>query len=398
VKYILTIIGLICLMACSSEETTRTAETESQMRPIAFGDAYTTQPTRSSAAYSAEQGLGADQSIGVYAYLHDNSTWSDEAVPNFMWNQQATCEEKGGNFNYSPLKYWPNEVSDKVSFMAYFPYTAESPGNPDSPAYPDNATGLQTLLTNEGTNNLAENDTNLPVFRFTVKDAVNQQVDFLLSELLPNLPNGTSAVSPSNANDRSELTIIDRVHFLFHHMTSKVEFHIVADEKIRKDIVSFRLKTLNVSNLYKNGMLTPTYSAGTTTYTWTEQTAKHGTAPEYTFPLKTLTSYLFMPQTLSNDVMLSIDYDVTLKSDGTTYKYDNEGHLVPQQDYTYSNSASIQLNTMKRTGSIEALTEWLPNHHYVYYIRIGAKAIEFTGQVVEWGATVPVDNIEIKEP
>jgi len=368
------------------------------MRPIAFGDAYTTQPTRSSAAYSAEQGLGADQSIGVYAYLHDNSTWSDEAVPNFMWNQQATCEEKGGNFNYSPLKYWPNEVSDKVSFMAYFPYTAESPGNPDSPAYPDNATGLQTLLTNEGTNNLAENDTNLPVFRFTVKDAVNQQVDFLLSELLPNLPNGTSAVSPSNANDRSELTIIDRVHFLFHHMTSKVEFHIVADEKIRKDIVSFRLKTLNVSNLYKNGMLTPTYSAGTTTYTWTEQTAKHGTAPEYTFPLKTLTSYLFMPQTLSNDVMLSIDYDVTLKSDGTTYKYDNEGHLVPQQDYTYSNSASIQLNTMKRTGSIEALTEWLPNHHYVYYIRIGAKAIEFTGQVVEWGATVPVDNIEIKEP
>ena len=120
-KYILTIIGVICLLACSSEETTRTAETESQMRPIAFGDAYTTQPTRSSAAYSAEQGLGAEQSIGVYAYLHDNSTWSDEAVPNFMWNQQATCEEKGGNFNYSPLKYWPNEVNDKVSFMAYFP-------------------------------------------------------------------------------------------------------------------------------------------------------------------------------------------------------------------------------------------------------------------------------------
>lgn len=397
-KYVLTIIGVICLMACSSEETTRTAETESLMRPIAFGDAYTTQPTRSSAAYSAEQGLGADQSIGVYAYLHDNSTWSDAAVPNFMWNQQATCEEKGGNFNYSPLKYWPNEVSDKVSFMAYFPYTAESPGNPDSPAYPDNPTGLKTLLTNEGTNNLAENDTNLPVFRFTVKDAVNQQVDFLLSELLPNLPNGTSAVSPSNADDRSELTIIDRVHFLFHHMTSKVEFHIVADEKIRKDIVKFQLNGLNVSHLYKNGKLTPTYSAGTTTYTWTEQTAKHGTAPEYTFPLKTLTSYLFMPQTLSNDVMLSIDYDVTLKSDGTTYKYDNEGHLVPQQDYTYSNSATIQLNTMKRTGSIEALTEWLPNHHYVYYIRIGAKAIEFTGQVVEWGATVEMNDIEIKEP
>ena len=393
-KYVLTIIGLICLMACSSEETTRTAETESQMRPIAFGDAYTTQPTRSSAAYSAEQGLGADQSIGVYAYLHDNSTWSDAAVPNFMWNQQATCEEKGGNFNYSPLKYWPNEVSDKVSFMAYFPYTDPAIVEAD-PAHPVNpastaSTGLTPLLTNSGKG--------LPSFTFTVKDAVNQQVDFLLSELLPNLPNGTSAVSPSNADDRSELTIIDRVHFLFHHMTSKVEFHIVADEKIRKDIVKFQLNGLNVSHLYKNGKLTPTYSDGTTTYAWSEHTAKHGTAPEYTFPLKTLTSYLFMPQTLSNDVMLSIDYDVTLKSDGTTYKYDNEGHLVPQQDYTYSNSATIQLNTMKRTGSIEALTEWLPNRHYVYYIRIGAKAIEFTGQVVAWGATVEMNDIEIEEP
>ena len=380
-------------MACSSEETTRTAETESQMRPIAFGDAYTTQPTRSSAAYSAEQGLGAEQSIGVYAYLHDNSTWSDAAVPNFMWNQQATCEEKGGNFNYSPLKYWPNEVSDKVSFMAYFPYTDPAIVEAD-PAHPVNpastaSTGLTPLLTNSGKG--------LPSFTFTVKDAVNQQVDFLLSELLPNLPNGTSAVSPSNADDRSELTIIDRVHFLFHHMTSKVEFHIVADEKIRKDIVSFHLKTLNVSNLYKNGMLTPTYSAGTTTYAWTEQSAKHGTAPEYTFPLKTLTSYLFMPQELSNDVMLSIDYDVTLKSDGTTYKYDNEGHLVPQQDYTYSNSATIQLNTMKRTGSIEALTEWLPNHHYIYTIRLRANRIDFTGQVVEWGDTQDIEDIKIEE-
>ena len=384
---------MICLLACSSEETTRTAEVGSQMRPIAFGDAYTAEPTRSSTAYSTEQGISEGQSIGVYAYLHDNSTWSNEAVPNFMWNQQATCQEKGSNFNYSPLKYWPNETSDKVSFIAYFPYTAESPGNPESPAYPDNATGLQTLLTNEGTG--------LPTFNFTVKDDVDDQVDFLLSELLPNLPNGTSGVSPSEADDRSELTVVDRVHFLFHHMTSKVEFRIVAAAEVRDAIAHFRLNSLNVSNLYKDGKLTPTYSDGTTTYTWTEQSAKHGTAdtdPAYAFPLNTQASYLFMPQQLSDDVKLNLDYTVTLKSDGTTYTYDNEGNLVPQQDYTYSNSASIQLNTMKRTGTDTPLTEWLPNHHYVYYIRIGANAIEFTGQVVEWGATVEMNDIEIEEP
>ena len=321
-------------MACSSnEEPVTTVTTASQQRAIAIGDAYTAQPTRSSAAYSVEQGIDAGQSIGVYAYYHDGSTWdADEAyntanpeapkrlIPNFMWNQQATCLEKGGNFSYSPLKYWPNESDDKLSFIAYFPYTT--------------------------------------------------------------------------------LTVTDRVHFLFHHMTSKVEFRIVAATEVRKDIAHFLLKSFSVSNLYKDGKLTPTYNTSTdeTSYAWSEQSAKHGTSPAYTFPLKTLTGYLMMPQTLSNDVKLSISYDVTFKSDGTTYTYDGEGRLVPQQDYTYSNDATIQLNTMKRTGTDTPLTEWLPNHHYVYYIRIGAETIEFEGQVVEWLDKVEIEDIEIQEP
>ena len=225
-------------------------------------------------------------------------------------------------------------------------------------------------------------------------------MDFLLSELLPNLPNGTSAVSPGNPDDRSTLTVTDRVRFLFHHMTSKVEFRIVAATEVRADIAHFLLKSFSVSNLYKDGKLTSTYntSTGETSYAWSEQSAKHGTSPAYPVPLKTMTGYRMMPQTLSNDVKLSISYDVTFKSDGTTYTYDDEGRLVPQQDYTYSNDATIQLNTMKRTGTDTPLTEWLPNHHYVYYIRIGAETIEFTGQVVEWLDTVEIDDIEIEEP
>lgn len=391
-------------MACSSnEEPVTTVTTASQQRAIAIGDAYTAQPTRSSAAYSAEEGIDAGQSIGVYAYYHDGSTWdADEAyntanpeapkrlIPNFMWNQQATCQEKGSNFSYSPLKYWPNESDDKLSFMAYFPYTDVNAADPaaESPT----KTGLTPLMANS--------DAGLPTFRFTVKESADNQVDFLLSELLPNLPNGTSAVSPGNPDDRSTLTVTDRVRFLFHHMTSKVEFRIVAAAEVRKDIAHFHLKSLSVSNLYKDGKLTPTYntSTGETAYTWSEQSAKHGTSPAYSFPLKTMTGYLMMPQTLSNDVKLSISYDVTFKSDGTTYTYDNEGRLVPQQDYTYSNDATIQLNTMKRTGTDTPLTEWLPNHHYVYYIRIGAETIEFTGQVVEWLDKVEIEDIEIQEP
>ena len=280
-------------MACSSsEEPVTTMTTASQQRAIAIGDAYTAQPTRSSAAYSVEQGIDAGQSIGVYAYYHDGSTWdADEAyntanpeapkrlIPNFMWNQQATCLEMGGNFSYSPLKYWPNESEDKLSFMAYFPYTdvAADPESAESPT----KTGLTPLMANS--------DAGLPTFRFTVKESADDQVDFLVSELLPDLPNGTSAVSPGNPDDRSTLTVTDRVRFLFHHMTSKVEFRIVAATEVRKDIAHFLLKSFSVSNLYKDGKLTPTYNTSTdeTSYAWSEQSAKHGTSPAYSFPLKT---------------------------------------------------------------------------------------------------------------
>ena len=382
------LIGPIMLACTSSSEELDVAQ--QQHKPIAF-TAYTQQPTRSSEVYSADRGLGEGQSIGVYAYLHDNSTWSAAATPNFMWNQQATCGEKG-QFTYSPLKYWPNETSDKVSFMAYFPYTDAAIVEAD-PAHPVNAastasTGLTPLLEN----NIAA----LPTFRFTVKDAANQQVDFLLSELLANLPNGSSNVSPSEADDRSELTVVDRVHFVLRHMLAKVEFRITADPEVRRDIAHFHLNSLSMSNLYNNGLLTPTYSAGTTTYAWTGHTTKHGEDPTYLYPVTTYVPYLLMPQEIADEVELSLDYTITFKSDGTTYHYSGTTP-VADQEYTYRNTATIRLNEMLLAGSSDPLGEWLPNHHYVYNIRLRANRIDFTGQVVEWGEELESESITVEE-
>ena len=95
--------------------------------------------------------------------------------------------------------------------------------------------------------------------------------------------------------------------------------------------------------------------------------------------------------------MLSLEYEITFKSDGTTYKYDIYGNPVAQDEYKYSNAPTIQLNEMKRTGTNEALTKWEPNHHYIYTIRLRANRIDFTGQVVDWGEYVETEGIEIKE-
>lgn len=393
-KYVLTILSVICLLACSSEETTRTAETTSQLRPIAFGDAYTVKPTRSSTIFTADKGIPVGQSIGVYAYLHDAENMDTRDfttnIPNFMFNQQATSRDDADYFSYSPLKYWPNDDNSKVSFIAYFPYSngAEDDGTLFSVA----STGITPTLVNS--------KQGLPTFNFTVKNAVADQVDFLVSDVIANMPK-TRDTPDDPGQPFNDLSIKDRVTFLFKHMTAKVEFRIVADPDIYKDIVKFHLNSLNVTNLYTKGTLTPTYTpaTGETSFTWSNQ------ATEQTYDFKTYVPQLLMPQLLhpqtpsdETKTMLNIDYDITFKSDGTSYTYDENGVPVAAQDYTYNNTASIQLNQMLRTGTSSPVTEWEPNHYYIYTIRLRANRIEFTGQVVDWGATVPVDNIEIEEP
>ena len=321
--------------------------------------------------------------MGVYAYLHNTETRNYTAdIPNFMWNQKATSQNDTEPFTYEPLKYWPNDENSKLSFIAYFPYCN---GEADDGTNEDIAsTGVEPLLAN--------NATGLPTFNFTVEDNVDDQVDFLVSEVVANMPKSRDTEGDPG-QPFNDLTIHDRVPFLFKHMTAKVEFRIVADPEIRKDIVKFQLTTLNVSNLYKDGTLTPVYnpSTGETTCTWSGQTTKQ----DYDF--KTYEPQLLLPQTISNDVKLSLEYEITFKSDGTTYKYDIYGNPVAQDEYKYSNTASIQLNEMKLTSTDLPLTKWEHNHHYIYTIRLRANRIDFTGQVVEWGDTQDIEDITIEE-
>lgn len=62
--------------------------------------------------------------FGVLAYYTEQNNFADanNNKPNFMWNQQVTY--KGTNWVYTPVKYWPTKVGDKVSFFAYAPYVA----------------------------------------------------------------------------------------------------------------------------------------------------------------------------------------------------------------------------------------------------------------------------------
>lgn len=370
-------VGIIAMMVlmggCVVDEGEMPVNTS---RPIAF-TSYTAQPmTRADSALLADHTIPAGKSIGVYAYYHDNATWSNTATPNFMCNQQATNIGLEQPFSYAPLKYWPNENEDKVSFIAYYPYTSNSPADVS-------ALGITALLDKASAG--------LPSFRFTVNDNVKQQVDFMVSDLLPNLPNGTAAVWPGAPDGRNDLTVTDRVRFLFRHAMAKIEFRVIVAEDVRQDLAYYTLHGISLTNIYKQAQLTPAYTPpvapateGTTSLSWTDY------ASPTTYNCRTTEAYLLMPQTLSDDAELTVSYDLAFKSEGTTYTYDADGNPVPTEEYAYtSRTTTYQLNTLKKTGTNTPIDAWLPNHHYIYNLIIKPHRIEFTGQVVEWGEEVP---------
>ncbi len=378
------------VMSCTNAEDIETATTTP--REISLST-YISQPmaTRADSSMMAVNEIPISQSIGVYAYYHDNATWTtdDAAEPNFMFNQKATHINNTDPFTYSPLKYWPNQETDKLSFIAYYPY---SNGTEDGTDDDINHTGIEPLLSNDASA--------MPSFTLTVKSNVKEQIDFMVSDLIPDLPQ-SRATDPDPGSSFDNLTITDRVRFNFKHALSKVELRIRVDNEIRDRMAYFTLHYLRLNNLYKEGTLTTAYTAlDGTTFTWGNygvDLLKDGDDINY-YSCKTTEAYLLLPQTLGDAVNLSIGYDLAFKSDGTTYTYDASGNPVAIEEYVYKNrTGTVQLNTLIPTGSETPLTEWLPNHHYIYTIRIGAKAIEFTGQVVDWGDTVPIEGIELEE-
>lgn len=62
--------------------------------------------------------------FGIIAFNTESQDWSSDTnlKPNFMWNQQVV--KQSTTWKYSPVKYWAIDNSQKISFFAYAPYSA----------------------------------------------------------------------------------------------------------------------------------------------------------------------------------------------------------------------------------------------------------------------------------
>ena len=107
---------LLALAACSGKEMP-------EPEPVAVG--FTLEEgTKAGFAGEVDGNAIRATGFGVYGYVTPGSSWAAagaSAKPGFMTNQHVQFE---GSWTYRPLKYWPNDASNAVSFFAYAPYVS----------------------------------------------------------------------------------------------------------------------------------------------------------------------------------------------------------------------------------------------------------------------------------
>lgn len=119
-QYLTLVAGTLLLLAGCGKET---GPSGLEGGAIRFDMSATPVQTRALNEVVSDAAL-RNKSIGVFASYTGKNTYENTTVsPDFMYNQEVKYTSNNV-WEYSPVKYWPNDPADYVSFFAYAPYEA----------------------------------------------------------------------------------------------------------------------------------------------------------------------------------------------------------------------------------------------------------------------------------
>lgn len=128
---ILMAVAMMVLLGGGCAEVNETQQkVQSDEASYAIGFDVYTQRTKTRAGTAGDlttdglqTGTHKNDGFGVFAYYTGENSYDENIVPNFMYNQQVKYKSSASVFDYSPIKYWPNEKgNDHISFFAYAPW------------------------------------------------------------------------------------------------------------------------------------------------------------------------------------------------------------------------------------------------------------------------------------
>ena len=264
-----------------------------------------------------------------------------------MYNQKVTLD--GSAWKYSPLKYWPNNPGDKVSFFAYAPHN---------------------VLGAEPTANEAQ-------VTFTVQDAVADQKDLVVADAL---------------KDQTKQAIAGKVTFTFKHVLARVGLNVEAmfdlvnsdatgdtdhntgnGEKAEKTTINVTKVEL-IGNFDKDGVIDLTSSS------WTGVAAA-GSEVIYTWD--------------ADNFVTSVANDVTTTKQQLN-KADHYAMIIPQNvnGMTVRVTYTVTTTDGSLTGGNSAIQNVITSkpfnftfdkgNAYMFNLHLGMTSVKFDASVTNW--------------
>lgn len=274
---------------------------EPSSSPIGFSPAVNDANTR----YASDD---LPATMGVFAYLTEGSGFNaSTSTPNFMYNQLVT--RNGTAWSYTPVKYWPTNANDKVSFFAYAPH---------------NANGLTPC---------SNTQKGYPSFTYTVPAAEASQEDLLVSAPLLNQNGGE--IAP-----------------VLKHALTKITFNVKSEMKLKVTSLTVNKASSTATLTFKDGGFDWGSYTGTQTFTATLSGGGTEVAADTTKAQKIATFFL-----LPNKA--SATFSITYLQDGETVSINKTDVALPLT-WTQGGSVSYMIKVKKDGISVTAVknNEW----------------------------------------
>ena len=271
--------------------------------------------------------------FGVYAFYSSSGGWSDGLIPNFMFDQKVEGSAAAG-FTYAPLKYWPKNDGETISFFAYAPYKSES-----------NGISEQSLPSASGA----------PLIRYSLPDDEASQVDLLCA-------------APALAK-----TAFDgQVRFSFSHVLSRIGVSVKTDASVLSGGSAVYLNSVSIeAGFPSSGVLD--LGDGT----WSNLRA--GDLRTYVRDLGSTESGLAVG-TSDYPVFSGDDFVMCIPSDGLALGL-TVTYTVVTPDTALASGKSVIVNTVELSTNLNALS----GKTHTIVLNISPEAVSFgEPSVSEW--------------
>ena len=332
--------------------------------------------------------------FGVLGYYTAKDNYAKNTAPNFMYNTKVTGTTNGTtiNWTYTPLRYWPNDENDKLSFFAYAPYIDVEPST-GVPTDVTNKTGI-TAITNN-------NYSDAPTVSYTLADTKTQSVDLLW---------GVKKGTKSDLN--TDLTRIQAntsgVGFTFKHALAKfggdnnfVKAILVTDDDTKFDKTTTKVTISDIKIESSDIATTGTFDL--TTGQWS--TTKSTTNGTMSFEIKATDMVPSIAETSKKNITGTDAAKLTGLQPQTTVNVLNNNtissfYLIPGTQPTFKVTVTYWVRTIDPTlhdgvtnvqqtitKAIQFPNAFEVNKKYNLILSVGLNTVNFTGEIASWDTT-----------